>query len=294
MLIRVSLKNSIGNYLFNEEINEKKSWEYIDWNPYSSFVPRKDELIVRKESYAEEVEKYKKNMGEFFTNAYNALNDGGKLVLWFTHKSWKAWETILYSIYISGFKVEGFYPFVSEHPTRSVSMQGEPKLNRTIVIMASKQANEIKDVEGDVFHFCSKVYKYLNYAKIMPREKIELWEKAITLMAASAARLTALNFKNKELAFENEILPKGIVFGLTSLLKILGKEKEMKNLDAQDKTNLLLYMLQKLYGRVRIDLAKHICKFYNIPLDLTQNGYVKLKNPSRDLSSILEILEVKK
>lgn len=293
MLAKISLKDLIGGYLFNEEINGRKSWEYIDWNPNYAFVPRKDELIVRKNDYAREVEKYKRNMTDFFKSAYKVLKDGGKLVLWFTHKSWKAWETILYSLYVSGFKVEGFYPFVSEHPTRSVSMQGEPKLNRTIVIIASKQANEEENVEEEVFNFCSRVYEYLNHAKIMSREKIELWEKAITLMAASTARLALLNFKDKKLGFENEILPKGIVFGLTSLLRILGKEREIENLDARNKANLLLHMLQKLFGTVKFDLAKHICRFYGIPLSLTKNGQVKLKSLDENLSSILETLEVK-
>lgn len=294
MLARISLKNLIGSYLFNEEINGKKSWKYINWNPRSPYVPKKDELIVRKENYAEEVRKYKINMTEFFRNAYKALKDDGKLVLWFTHKSWKAWETILYSLYVSNFKVEGFYPFVSEHPTRSVSMQGEPKLNRTIVIIASKQANEIKNIEDDVFHFCSKVYEYLNHAKIMPKEKIELWEKAITLMAASTARLTAMDFEDRELAFQKEILPKGIVFGLTSLLKLLGNGKEIESLSTQDKANLLLHVLQKLYGKVRIDLVRHICNFYNTSFTFTQNGKVKMKSLDRDLSSILETLVMKK
>jgi len=289
MLARISLKELVESYLFNEEINGRKSWEYINWNPNYSFVPRKDELIVRKDNYAKEIEKYKRNMTEFFKSAYKALKDDGKLVLWFTHKSWKAWETILYSLYISNFKVEDFYPFVSEHPTRSVSMQGEPKLNRTIVIIASKQGTEIKDVEDDVFRFCSKVYEYLNHAKIMPREKIELWEKAITLMAASTARLTNLDFENKELGFRNEILPKGIVFGLTSLLRILGKGKEIEKLDAWNKVNLLLHILQKLFGTVRIDLERYICNFYNVPFDI-KNRQVRRLN--KNLSSILETLEV--
>ena len=290
MLARISLKDLIGNYLFNEEIKGKKSWEYLNWNPCAPFVPREDELIVRKDNYAKEVEKYRRNMTEFFKNAYKVLKDDGKLVLWFTHKSWKAWETILYSLYISDFKVEEFYPFVSEHPTRSVSMHGEPKLNRTIVIICSKRAKEIKDIEEDVFHFCSKVYEYLSYAKIMPGEKIELWEKAMTLMAASTARLTALNFENKDDAFKNEILPKGIVFGLLSLLKILGKEREIKKLDAQNRAMLLLHMLQRLFGTVKADLRKYICKFYNI-----SNEYIELANKlNENLLSILETLEVKK
>ncbi|MCD6411852.1 MAG: hypothetical protein J7L20_05465, partial [Thermoplasmata archaeon] len=289
MLARISLRELIGNYLFNEEINGRKSWEYIDWNPNCPFVPRKDELIVRKDNYAEEIEKYRRNMTEFFKSAYKALKDDGKLVLWFTHKSWEAWEAILYSLYISNFKVEDFYPFVSEHPTRSVSMQGEPKLNRTIVIIASKECSKIENIEDDVFRFCSKVYRYLNHAKIMPKEKIELWEKAITLMAASTSRLTNLNFEDKELGFRKEILPKGIVYGLISLLKILGKWEEIEKLDTWSKANLLLHMSQKLFGVVGTDLERYICSFYNIPFD-TENRQVRRLN--KNLSPILETLEV--
>lgn len=278
MLARISLKDLIGNYFFNEEINGKKSYEYIKWNPDSPFVPRKDELIVRKDNYVEEVKKYKKNMTKFFKSAYKILNDDGRLVLWFTHKSWEAWESILYSLYISGFKVENFYPFVSEHPTRSVSMQGEPKLNRTIIIIASKQIKQIKNIENDVFHFCSRVYEYLSYAKIMSREEIELWEKAITLIAAATARLTVQDFKDREYAFKNEILPKGVVFGLMCLLRILGKEKEIENLDTQERVNFFLHMLKKLFGKIRTDLAKYICKFYNTSFDFVKNGQVKLKS----------------
>lgn len=294
MVARNCLKDLIGRYLFNEEVNERKSWEYIDWDPHLPFVPRKDELIVRKRNDDKEIEKYRKNMTEFFKNAYNALKDDGKLILWFTHKSWKAWESILHSLYISGFKVTGFYPFVSEHPTRSVSMQGEPKLNRTIVIIASKYIDNVKDVEKDIIVFCSHVYKYLDHAKIMQREEIQLWEKALTLMAAATARLTIFEHENKEFAFKNEILPKGIALGLIALLKILGTENgkdiPLDGLDDADKADLLLHTMYKLLGRVEIDLANYICKYYNTSTKYISNGRIKLTNPNKKVASMLEAI----
>ena len=71
------------------------------------------------------------------------------------------------------------------------------------------------------------------------------------------------------------------------MLKILGKEREIKKLDAQNRAILLLHMLQRLFGTVKADLRKYICKFYNIP-----NEQVNKLN--ENLLSILETLEVKK
>jgi len=275
MVLRNCLKGVIGSYLFNEEIKGRKSWDYLNWNPSLAYVPRKDELIVRKgKNYVSEVERYKRNLTEFFKNAYKALKEDGKLVLWFTHKSWRAWESVIYSLYLSDFKVIKFYPFVSEHPTRSVTLGGEPRLNRTIVIIATKYFDErIEDLEEDVFRFCLDVHDHLVNAKIMPREKIQPWEKLLTLMAASTARLTILDAGNKEMIFKNKVLPQGIGLGILSLLRILSKEKlgkDLKNrirdLDRIDKAILFLQVLQRLIGEVRVSLAKYICKFCGVSL----------------------------
>jgi len=290
IVLRNCLKEVIGSYLFNEEINGRKSWDYLDWNPSLAYVPRKDELIVRKgKNYVGEVERYKRNLMEFFKSTYKALKEDGKLVLWFTHKSWRAWESVIYSLYLSDFKVIRFYPFVSEHPTRSVTLSGEPRLNRTIIIIATKHFNEgIKDLEEDVFRFCSEVYDYLVNAKITPRERIQLWEKLLTLMAASTARLTILGSGNKEMMFKNRVLPQGVGLGIVSLLRILSKEKLgrdakdlIRNLGKIDKAVLLLQVLQKLLGEVRISLAEYICKFCGISLyDLRREKIVTVNRKS--------------
>jgi len=305
IILRNCLKDIIGTYLFNEEINGKKSWDYLDWIPTQSSVPRKDELIIRKgENYVDEVKKYKKNLIEFLKSAYRALKDDGKLVLWFTHKSWRAWESVIYSLYSSGFKVIKFYPFVSEHPTRSVTQSKEPRLNRTIVIIATKHMKEkIEDLEEDIFRFCSEVYSYLINAKIMPNEKIQHWEILLTLMAASTARLTILDGENKELIFKNKVLPFGIGLGIISLLKILAKEKlkydlnnRIRNLDKINKAILLLEILQKILGEVNLDLARHICNYCEVsPYELERAGFITMNEKSlRILRGIEEVNNILK
>jgi len=292
VVLKNCLKMLIGQYLFSEKIDGKECWKYLNWSPYSPFVPREDELIVRKDkNYDLEVKKYKRNLIEFFKNAYRALKDDGRLVLWFTHKSWDAWESILYSLFVAGFKVIDFIPFVSEHPTRSVALHGEPKLNRTFVIIATKSIkypSAIENYEKGVYNFCKRVYKYLCNAKMMPREKLSLWEKALTLMAASMAYLTIFANKNEK-KFEREIVSKGIGFGLISLLRILYEEKMGKrleqsflmNLSEMEKASLLIWVAYKIFNGVGIKFARRICRFCNTHLeDLRNKKYVSLDKQS--------------
>lgn len=204
-------------------------------------------------------------------SAYRALKSDGKLILWFTHRSWTAWESILYSLFLAGFKVTDFYPFVSEHPTRSVTQQGEPKLNRTIIIAAKKRFNPVYPIKKDIFNFCQKTYNYLIHAKIMPNEEIALWEKALTLMAAATARMTVFDQKevNKEYLFYKNILPTGICLGLLSLVNIilLQTNKETLNfneLSAIDKAKLLLTLVFGFFGEVKEDFKRYISQFCKI------------------------------
>jgi hypothetical protein len=125
--------------------------------------------------------------------------------------------------------------------------------------------------------------------------KLILWFTHKSWEAASTARLTLLHHEDKKLAFEKDILPKGIAWGLMALLKILAEEKDriklLENLEEVERANLLLHMLHRLFGRVRIDLARYICKLYNT-FDFISNGQVKLRKPTEKVLSILEVLEV--
>ncbi len=291
IFLRNSLKDILEKHFFNEEIDGKKSWEFIGWDPKLPFVPRKDELIVKKgNNFQKEVEKYKKNFVEFLRASYDALKDNGKLILWFTHKSWNAWESILYSLFISGFKVEGFYPIVSEHPTRSVSMFGEPKLNRTILIIANKNGKEKEFDKEEVLNFCKKVDLLLQNAKICPHDEIQEWERLLTLMAASSAKLTSFNYKNcqeKNKLFQQVILPQGIVLGIEAYIKIAKNENILnylsRYLSNHNKCLIFLHVLKKIFGSVSPKLSTLVCKYFNISLvdlrkkntiDTTKNGFI--------------------
>ena len=288
IVLKGCLEDSFKRFFFNEEIKGKKSWEWIDWEPSLPYVPRQDELIIKNGNQNSEVKKYRRDFTQFLLSTYQILKNDGKLVLWFTHKSWRAWESILYAIYLSGFNVIGFYPFVSEHPTRSVTMQGEPKLNRTIVIIACKHPVKVKEIDEDIFVFCSKVYQYLDHAKIMPNEKIQLWEKALTLLAASTARLTALKH-GRETSFERGILPEGIGLGLISLLRIMAMErgkdikKTLKKLRNIDKAKILIYLIDKLFGSTKVNLIRYVYTFCQVSKD-------ELKISDKENREIEEIL----
>ncbi|MBS7246895.1 MAG: hypothetical protein QXN15_07520 [Candidatus Jordarchaeales archaeon] len=262
------LGNFFGKYFFVEKVGELEGWKHIEWNPKLPYVPRSDELIVRRKSDESDVEKYRRNLASFLRSVYLSLKKDGKLVLWFTHKSWSAWESILRAVYISNFKVIDLYPFVSEHPTRSVTMRGEAKLNRTIIIVASKKYEPLMDIDSDVYDFCIKVYSMLNHAKVLPSEKIGFPEKALTLAVAGTARMTILESEDKEDFFEREIVPRGVALGLLSLLRITAKEKglkdpvgEIESMEGTEKAALLLNLASTAFGKVNHDLTKKLCSF---------------------------------
>jgi len=283
--LRRCLKNNFGRYLFTEKVGGIEGWKHLGWNPALPYVPRSEELIVRRGGGKKEIEKYRRNLTVFLSNTYSALKRDGKLVLWFTHKSWNAWEAILHAVYVSNFKVIGLYPFVSEHPTRSVTMHGEPKLNRTIVLVAAKHVEPVRDLSKDIFAFCSRVYRFLNNAKIFPSEKISYSERALTLTVAATARMTVVNADNKETVFEREIIPKGIVLGLLSFLRIEAKKRnkkdpieEISKMEKNEKVMLLLKVASKTFRKLSLNLAKRICDFYGTSMyKLKERGMIAIK-----------------
>ena len=64
------------------------------------------------------------------------------MLIWFTHKSLDAWETVISALYAAGFRVTRIWPVSSELLTRLVSKRNNSTLNMTLVIVARKRIEE--------------------------------------------------------------------------------------------------------------------------------------------------------
>jgi len=122
------------------------------WNPKSAQVPREGEIIVRKNKRSKNVfdkEWYTKQMSVFFKECYKTLKDEGILLVWFTHRSLDAWETVINALCNAEFYVTRIWPVTSELLTRLVTKGNGSTLNRTLIIVARKRKalGEIKETE---------------------------------------------------------------------------------------------------------------------------------------------------
>ena len=149
-IFRMALKPFIDAGLLFKESN-------IDWEPASEFVPRKGEVIVRKSAdnrrSKEDTNKpfnkewYTNQMCVFFREGSKVLKDDGILLVWFTHRSLDAWETVISALYAAGFYVTKVWPVTSELLTRLVSKKND-SINTTLIIVARKRTEEKINKDG--------------------------------------------------------------------------------------------------------------------------------------------------
>ena len=163
-----------------------------NWNPLSPKVPREGEIIVRegKRSKKSRFDKewYTSQMAVFLKESFKTLKDKGLLLLWFTHKSLEAWETIVKALYASGFVVTKIWPVTSELMTRLVSMNGGSALNRSLVIVARKASKDL--LRNDLKESIKELVE--DMANILSEIEASEVEAEVFLKAAAMCAITKM------------------------------------------------------------------------------------------------------
>lgn len=160
-VLKLSLKNLIDKgFIFDNR-------GIVDWDVNSQTVPRKGELIVRKNKNNNKDQKdfgefwYANQMLEFFKEAYELLKDDGVLVVWFTHRSLNAWKSIISALYGSNFYITRIWPITTELLTRLVAKKNNNTLDRTLIIVARKKIDIQISMENHAKKLAYEVAKAL-------------------------------------------------------------------------------------------------------------------------------------
>jgi len=194
-IVRTVLPNKILARLF------KDSFLRNDWSLESSQVPRSHEIIARSKS---ERRKFKTLLKKFLCEAYEVLKEDGLLILWFSHKSWDAWELVIDSLFHAGFSVIRVYPIVSEHPARLVTRGGTVGFNRALVIVSRKRREEdvlpIEKLEGEVKKLIEISLEEIDKARITSKVAPSNEEKALFAIATTYTLITRVLNKEFEKA----------------------------------------------------------------------------------------------
>jgi len=159
-ILRMALAPAIdAGYLFSRGERGVDELFVAGWSPILSTVPRDSELIERKTVKSsvkgESVwsilwrmkaphskEWYVKGMYIFFREAYRTLKDDGILIVWFTHSNPEAWESILSTLYASGFTVTKVWTIKTEMTERRVALAGSAFFS-SLAIIARKARERV-------------------------------------------------------------------------------------------------------------------------------------------------------
>jgi len=152
----------------------------LTWKPSEWRIPKNSEVIGRGLNDKQ----FEVRLTKALKEIREVLVDDGLLLLWFSHRSIEAWKTVLRAIREARFKVVNIIPFVSEHPTRSITKGGVSGINRVLILVARKleKAPEVNK-ESILRRFAKQVEK----AKIYPHEKVEIDEVRMLTSIASLA-----------------------------------------------------------------------------------------------------------
>ena len=173
--------------------SQLKKWSYS-----SPEVPREDELIMRKRSMSEA--DYEEKLVSFLREARRVLRDDGLLIIWFSHRKWKAWRALVKALYEAGFAVTRVYPFASEHPTRLVTRGGKLGFNRILILVARKRPLAKKPLDDALEEELRRALGDIRRARIMPSEEVGAEETAILALATALALIT--RYRTPEKSFE--------------------------------------------------------------------------------------------
>jgi adenine-specific DNA methylase/DNA-binding Xre family transcriptional regulator len=239
------------------------------WRP-SYIVPREGEIIVKK---GKDARWYEEQMTKFFRECKKSLKDDGIFIVWFTHRSWEAWESILSALYTSGFYVTKVWPIFSEHPTRLVRKREGFTLDRTMIMIVRK-----KETIGAL----SKPEEYLSYfvkstKNILKEVQAAEHEQFMLPLAAAACAVTIAPCESERADeyFKSTLIPFALFEGskalIVSLLEGHGIERErilseIEKLDQTTRLYLALLALTKYVKERAVprNILEKICKAYNI------------------------------
>lgn len=139
-------------------------------------------------------------MSIFLKECYKTLKDEGVLLVWFTHKSLDAWETVISSLCNAEFYVTRIWPVTLELLTRLVTKggNGDSTLNRTLIIVARKRKivkdvkeNELKD---HVIKMMKEMYDALSELDVTEVE-INTFLQAVAMCAVTRVEMEGKNIQ---------------------------------------------------------------------------------------------------
>ena len=182
------------------------------WNYHSPEVPRSSEIIVRPGK-----SKYRFNilLTKFLMKAEQVLADNGLLVLWFSHRSWEAWESVINALLKAGLAVTKVYPVASEHPARLVTKGGTVGFNRVLIIISRKRSVITllgnNEVEAEVRRVVKESIGNVTASKIVahehvPKEEVRVFSRATALTVLTRAENPSPRLKRKILLVADTVL----------------------------------------------------------------------------------------
>ncbi len=175
------------------------------WNYTSPEVPRSSEVIARSRS-----ERYifERKFLTFLKEVNKVLKDDGLLILWFQHREWEAWETVMDAIDKAGFSIVKIYPIASEHPSRLVTRGGRIGFTRALVIVARKKHTVPKIPREALAREVEKIVKEalatISRARVTLHNRVDPREAEIFAKASALALLTRT--EGDKDAVKNEIM----------------------------------------------------------------------------------------
>ncbi len=192
----------ILSHLFNNNLLH-------EWSPDKTVVPRTNEIIARSKT-----EKYRFNtlLYRFLLEAYKVLKDNGILVLWFSHREWGAWESVIESLQRSGFSVVKVYPMASEHPSRLITKGGIRGFNRALIIVAKKRDQckllDISELDSEIEKIIEEAIQNIHRAKVLMTSKPT--EDELVLFTAAIALTLITRVRNEDVAKAKRLIKKKV------------------------------------------------------------------------------------
>lgn len=132
-LFWIILRRSLAPVL---ELLFKSGLKLSEWNWHMSTVPRRHEVVTydRKDKNG----RFRRFFGDFINETYKVLKEDGILVLWFTHPTDIAWESVGEALYNANYVVSKVWPVQTEMKTRFKHQIHGVAQEMSLIIIARK------------------------------------------------------------------------------------------------------------------------------------------------------------